>query len=896
MHTTEQLSTALAGRYAIEKKIGEGGMATVYLARDSKHDRHVALKVLKPELGAVLGVERFLSEIKVTANLQHPNLLPLFDSGEAGGLLFYVMPFVEGESLRARLEREQQLPIDEAVRIASAIASALAYAHERGVIHRDLKPENILLQSGQPVVADFGIALAVSNAGGARVTQTGLSLGTPQYMSPEQASGDRAIDARSDLYSLAAMTYEMIAGEPPHTGPNAQAIMAKLLTAEPAPLSSLRSSAPVHVELALAKALAKVPADRFANAAEFAAALSGERAVTLPMSATRATAARGRAGAGSRVGMREAAAWTVAVIAIAAAVWFRPSAQQPSAVLRVGADPLDSIVPTPSQMGAQLAAVALSRDGTLLAYIGGASRLLYVRDLATETFRHLTGIERVSAPTFSPDGHSIAFLDASNGLYRIPVSGGAARKLADTAVAPMWADDDSIYYEWQGSLFSVAASGGPAKVVVQGGGGAGQFARPDVLPGGRAALVSFRRSRADEPRIAVVDLASGKMNDLGFVGGKPMYVEPGFIVFGPTQGVIAAVKFDLRRLTVSGSPVQMASLATGGGGTAGCDCAVARDGGRVVYRWRPSAAATPTQLAIVDRRGAGRVLLDDGRRFDQPRVSPDGKRISVRVGGVDFNDGDTWVYELAGGAMSRLTADNNSFRASWTHDGSDVLWIAGAGNAPRVMRRPWDGSAPATVMIDSLDVAEYQDGSPGSWSAVRTWTSRDLAILPRDSVRAGRRLPLTRLTSTSANETNTSLSPNGALVAYQSDETGELEVYVRPVPGPGRRLTVSVGGGAQPRWSHDGKTLYYSGSGYLRAAQLTSGADLEVVRRDSLFAWSSQNVRGDAGGERWYDVMPNDREFIVVRPKVAEAQNPLRTSLLINWQSLFASPAAGRTP
>ena len=194
-----QLVSALADRYAIDREIGAGGMATVYLARDLRHDRSVAVKVLNPELAAVLGVERFLAEIRVTANLQHPNLLPLFDSGEVGGLLYYVMPFVDGESLRARLEREKQLPVDEAVRIATAVGHALAYAHAHGVIHRDLKPENILLQAGQPVVADFGIALAVSNAGGNRITQTGLSLGTPQYMSPEQATGDRGIDARTDV-------------------------------------------------------------------------------------------------------------------------------------------------------------------------------------------------------------------------------------------------------------------------------------------------------------------------------------------------------------------------------------------------------------------------------------------------------------------------------------------------------------------------------------------------------------------------------------------------------------------------------------------------------------------------------------------------------------------------
>src|SRR5688572_31065959 len=276
MHT-EQLNNALSGRYTIDRLIGEGGMATVYLARDVRHQRKVALKVLRPDLGAVLGVDRFLSEIQVTANLQHPNLLPLFDSGAADQLLFYVMPFIEGESLRARLDREKQLPVDEAVRIAVAIAGALDYAHHQGVIHRDLKPENILLQSGQPVIADFGIALAVSNAGGTRVTQTGLSLGTPQYMSPEQATGDRGIDGRTDIYSLAAITYEMLAGEPPHSGTSAQAIIAKLMTEEVRPVTTLRRSVPAHVEAAVRHGLEKLAADRFATAGEFSLALTGAR-------------------------------------------------------------------------------------------------------------------------------------------------------------------------------------------------------------------------------------------------------------------------------------------------------------------------------------------------------------------------------------------------------------------------------------------------------------------------------------------------------------------------------------------------------------------------------------------------------------------------------------------
>src|SRR5678810_247332 len=277
MQIAEQLSNSLRDRYRIEREIGSGGMATVYLAHDVRHERFVALKVLNPELGAVLGVERFLAEIRVTAHLQHPNLLPLFDSGEANGLLFYVMPFVEGESLRARLAHEKHLPIAEAVHIAISAAGALDYAHAHGVVHRDLKPENILLQAGQPLVADFGIALAVSNAGGARITQTGLSLGTPQYMSPEQATGDRTIDGRTDIYSLGAVLYEMLTGEPPHTGTSAQSIIAKLMTEDVRPITVLRRTVPVHVDAAVRHGLEKLPADRFATAGDFALALTGAR-------------------------------------------------------------------------------------------------------------------------------------------------------------------------------------------------------------------------------------------------------------------------------------------------------------------------------------------------------------------------------------------------------------------------------------------------------------------------------------------------------------------------------------------------------------------------------------------------------------------------------------------
>ena len=270
----EQLSATLADRYRVEREVGQGGMATVYLASDLKHGRKLAIKVLRPDLAAVIGAERFVREIRTIANLQHPHILGLIDSGEVGGTAYYVMPYVDGESLRDRLRREQQLPVADAVRLATEVAAALDYAHRQGVIHRDIKPENILLQDGAALVTDFGIALALSTTDGTRMTEAGMSLGTPQYMSPEQAMGERTVTARSDVYALGCVLYEMLLGEPPFTGPTAQAIVAKMMIEKPAPLRARRDTVPEPVERAVLTALQKLPADRFRTTAEFAAALA----------------------------------------------------------------------------------------------------------------------------------------------------------------------------------------------------------------------------------------------------------------------------------------------------------------------------------------------------------------------------------------------------------------------------------------------------------------------------------------------------------------------------------------------------------------------------------------------------------------------------------------------
>jgi eukaryotic-like serine/threonine-protein kinase len=287
--------TQLAGRYTIEWELGRGGMASVYLASDSKHGRSVAVKVLDPALAQAIGSERFLQEIRISARLTHPNILPLHDSGELEGLLYYVMPYIEGESLRARLDRERHLGLDDTVRIVGQVAAALAHAHQQGIIHRDIKPENILLTGDQAVLADFGIARAIDAAGAERLTATGLAVGTPAYMSPEQGTADRVLDVRTDVYSLGCVAYEMLGGSPPFTGASAQAVMARHAIDPPPRLRTIRPAVPEVMEHVVERALAKVPADRFSTAQEFAAAFAeAGRPQAIAASARRGRSVRSR--------------------------------------------------------------------------------------------------------------------------------------------------------------------------------------------------------------------------------------------------------------------------------------------------------------------------------------------------------------------------------------------------------------------------------------------------------------------------------------------------------------------------------------------------------------------------------------------------------------------------
>ena len=440
MPDTPDISTALGDRYVIEREIGAGGMAVVYLARDRKLDREVALKVLRPELGAVLGSERFLTEIKISARLDHPHILTLIDSGEADGLLYYVLPYVRGESLRAKLDRERQLGLEEALTITKQVASALDYAHRQGLVHRDIKPENILIQEGEAMLTDFGIALAVKEAGGNRLTQTGLSLGTPQYMSPEQATGDRGIDARSDVYSLASVLYEMLAGEPPVTGASAQSMIAKLMTERPTSLRVLRDTVPASVDAAVSKALAKTPADRFASAGEFSRALElkgGTDAMATPTVSARARPSR-------RTALLAGLAAAVIVAGGAYALKRRPAPRVLAATLGQRTQLTTS--------GAVLVP-AISPDGKQLAYVtrhcaaGKCTYSAMVQDVGGATTRTiLEGATAAYLVEWSPDRRNLVFsgtIADRAGTYVISALGGTPRFLTP-GVATFFSGGDSL--------------------------------------------------------------------------------------------------------------------------------------------------------------------------------------------------------------------------------------------------------------------------------------------------------------------------------------------------------------------------------------------------------------------------------------------------------------------
>jgi serine/threonine-protein kinase len=889
---TEKLNVAIADRYVIERKLGQGGMATVYLAHDVKHDRKVALKVLRPELAAVIGAERFLQEIKVTANLQHSHILPLYDSGSADGFLFYVMPYVEGQTLRDTLDHDKQLGIEEAVSIAQGVASALDYAHRQGVIHRDIKPDNILLHDGQPLIADFGIALALSHAGGTRLTETGLSIGTPHYMSPEQAMGDRELDARSDVYSLGAMLYEMLSGDPPYTGSTAQAIVAKVITEKAPPITTARDTVPPHVAAAIAKSLNKLPADRFASAAQFANALATPGFTDTV--ASEVGAAPSRHSPWNAVSI---AATAVAAVLAVVAGWalLRASSAAPVTRFAVVLDDDQALFFSGQGNPARL---GISPDGRELVYVGVAGdapssgsypfglrayspggRQLWHRSFDQLRARPLPETEGAWAPTFAPDGDRVAFLAEANArsIKLLSLAGGPPVSVLDSGIGSTvsWGPDDYLYFfdESNRRLRRVPASGGPVEDVVtlEAPAGVG-YGWPFVLPGGKgiiATAIPANQAQATQGNVTtrtlqvhVFDVESGESRAT-LAGAYGIYASSGHLVYVTQQRSLMGVPFDVKALALAGRPTALLEgLDVRVDGAT--DLTLSQNG---VLAYTLTSFNAPEEVAWVTRQGiTGKVDSAWVRdvEFEGLALSPDGERAAVVIEVEDR--GDVWVKQLDRGPLSRLTFEGeyNGY-PSWSPDGRFIAYQSLRDGQWNTWIKPADGSGPEELLLD-LD----RDIWGVTWSRDGTWLIVSVDGPPgSDDILAFRpgidSVPVP-IVADAFDEFQPTLSPDGRWLAYVSDESGQNEVYVRTFPAAAAgKWQVSTDGGIEPAWDPNSQELYFrslDGQAIL-VADIAGGPSSAVSRRVVVLPEQNDYERNERN--RLFEIAPDGRFAMIQR-------------------------------
>ena len=795
----DQLRAALADRYQIERELGQGGMATVYRARDQRHERQVAIKVIRPELSAVIGADRFLQEIKLTAHLQHPHILPLYDSGSADGQLYYVMPYVAGESLRARLDRERQLPVEDALAITRALANALDYAHRQGIVHRDIKPENILIQDSHPLLADFGIALALTAAAGDRLTQTGLSLGTPHYMSPEQAAGDQQLDGRTDIYALGCVAYEMLAGVPPHTGPTAQAVVAAVMTDEPRPIDSVRRSVPPGVARAIHRALEKIPADRFSTGAQFAAAL-----------------AAAPSDAGAPRGGRRWSSTALVVLGAAAGLVLGMGLSRRTPSASAATHRWDLVLPDsgpmaltgPGPLGVWQSALAISPDGNVLAYAspqGGTTRLL-VRRLSSDTTTALPGTDGAYYPFFSPDGQWIGFFSGDE-LRRVSLAGGTplTMRKVERPVGATWMSRDSILL-MEGDGFRMRW------VPVNGGGSDStvalntQFGNPDVLPGnrwavgqlssGQLALLSLRDGRELAiTRRGAAALDSVKPEDL-LKGSSPRWIATGHLVFGSGDGTLMAMPFDAAGTRSLGPPVSLIDGVRIEEGFGYVEYALGREG-TLVYV--PGANQSYGRIALINRNGTFDTLPLPRGEYTQLRMSRDGQQLALQRR-TPLVSGETVVLDMTTGQQHRVAVSGNyrTFPASWAPDGRRLL--IGLWDPVRYLsygaRFYTSGGVPDLEV--KLRGASYFSIAPnGNDFVYSDWRTGDLFIRHFAGDTAAIPIP--------GRGFGASFSPDGHWLAFGSTDGG---IDVSPVPPTGAVYQVAERG-QQPLWSPDGGRIIY---------------------------------------------------------------------------------------
>jgi len=883
----DRLAVALADRYRIEGELGAGGMATVYLAEDLKHDRKVAIKVLRPELAAVLGAERFVQEIKTTAQLQHPHILPLHDSGTADGFLFYVMPYIEGETLRDKLNRETQLGVDEAVRVAREVADALDYAHRQGVIHRDIKPENILLHDGRPMVADFGIALAVSAAAGGRMTETGTSIGTPHYMAPEQATGDKQITGRADVYSLASVLYEMLAGEPPHTGGSAQAVIMKIIAEPVRPVGALRTSVPPNVAAALGKALEKLPADRFGSAKEFSDALDDPSFQVAVGGASAAASPDAVRALDRRTMMVAAAALVVGWFGHALLVRDRGSREL---VARVSI-PLDSglaFTGPAANAGRPIhTRLALSPDGRTLVYSaegGDGTTRLFARALEASSATPIEGTEGAEAPIFSPRGDEIAFW-ANDHLWRLPLAGGTPVDVAtiDGFGGASWGDDDHIVFRdrQRRGLARVPASGGAAVEPLPSHPGA---SLPHVLPGSRAVLYTVDYGASlEERRVEALSLRDGRVDTIVDNASDARYVTTGHLLFARV-GTLMAVSFDPTRVEVTASATgvlpDLMHAMNGWNTRTWTDAAqyAVSAVGHLAYLAGGVTPAQQNQVVWLDRNGQVTDLGLEPNGYLVVRVDPTGDRLAVAT---PVGDGGIWTVDLRRSNAVRRIASGHIPGLLWSRDGRDVYYdyLDDGG----IYRVPADGSS----RVERVGAAAWAaDPTPDGLELIVVDQSADVQRLSAMTLSAGE----TRvLVDEPAGVSHPALSPDGRWLAYAVSDGSE--VVVRSWPDLEHRTAIAGPRVSSPAWARGGQELFYQ--------QAQTGSTGELVL--TLVARSFDSVTGRPIGDptniplpwnyrsmspvRAYDVTADGQRIAAILTNTDLPPPPRRIEITLNWAS-----------
>jgi eukaryotic-like serine/threonine-protein kinase len=780
----DELETALSGRYRIERELGRGGMATVYLAHDVRQERPVALKVLHAELAAALGPERFLREIKLTANLRHPHILPLFDSGEAAGQLWYTMPYVEGESLRQRLSREGRLSLEQTLGIADDVLAALSYAHGHGIVHRDIKPENILLEGGEAVLADFGIAQALTAAGSERLTGMGLAVGTPAYMSPEQAAGDTQLDGRSDLYSLGCVLYECVTGEPPFTGPSPHAVVAKHLTA-PAPVVAY-TLVPARISQAITKAMAKGPDERFATAGEFSTAL-GTKVSDKP--------------AARRLPLILAAVVVLLLLGLTFYAGRRIAPSRPAAGGSIASGLNRKLTQITFGEGVE-EWPAWSPDGTRLAYVAETDGLkqLFVRTLSTgaeQRVSHFSG-DNIQ-PAWSPDGRRLAFVRAStvggkleptdiNGwfdeggdIWSVELDGGRETQLVQSAFDPSYSPDGTrlaFDASWAGArrIWIADSTGRNPRQVTSDSSEAVVHTSPRWSPDGTKLV--FRRIEKIKSDIVVVDLNTQALTRI-----TDDYVPDMDPVWGP----------DGRSIYFSSS----------------------RGGGLNLWRTELGSGGTPVGAPQQLTTGAG----DDV----EPTVAPNGSRLAFAVRGINS---DLWrlpmtsAGESAGPPQPLVSTTRVESRGSWSPDGKAIAFNSDRLGEMNIWVRNKDDST--ARQLTRGPGGDYQpnwspDGRSIAFFSARSGNADIWTVQLAD----GR---LTQLTQDPATDTNPFYSPDGHTIAFLSDRSGRSEVWVMGADGSNPRRLTSIGaGGHFLRWMPDGRSIVF---------RAEAGTQVQIYRID----------------------------------------------------------------